>query len=307
MMMRIVIASTALILSIPGLCLGQAAGNAGYGEAGAKGAALRLERAKKVLGEHDLPPSGTSMFVEANVLMNVKADEYVAVFALAHEGETVAQCGEKLDATLKAFTVELEPLGVGGKNLFVDFVAQNKIYGYDVAGNVAREKLKGFELKKNVLIRYQDYNLLDKLLTAAAKVQIYDLVKVDYIVKDAAKIQEKLVEEAARIVKQKASRYEKLLGTKIVPPAQIYAERPAIHYPLKLYDAYVAHESEHVERNFDLRGLTVHTARKTHTFYYNGLDGDGFDEVFNPVLVEPAVQFTLYLKVKYVIEPSKGK
>ena len=36
-------------------------------------------------------------------------------------------------------------------------------------------------------------------------------------------------------------------------------------------------------------------------------DGDGFDKVINPALVEPAVQFTLYLKVKYVIESSQTK
>ena len=30
----------------------------------------------------------------------------------------------------------------------VDFIAQNKIYGFDVTGNIAKEKLVGFDLKK---------------------------------------------------------------------------------------------------------------------------------------------------------------
>ena len=36
----------------------------------------------------DLPPTDVSMFVDANVLMNVKADEYVVVFGISHEGAT---------------------------------------------------------------------------------------------------------------------------------------------------------------------------------------------------------------------------
>ena len=40
---------------------------------------------------------------------------------------------------------------------------------------------------------------------------------------------------------------------------------------------------------------------------FNGLDGDGFDQVINPVVIEPVVQFTLYLKVKYEVEQMKSK
>jgi len=35
------------------------------------------------------------------------------------------------------------------------------------------------------------------------------------------------------------------------------------------------------------------------------LNADGFDHVTNPIVIEPVVQFTLYLKVKYEIEPNK--
>ena len=63
---------------------------------------------------------------------------------------------------------------------FVDFMAQNKIYGFEVAGDIAREKLVGFELKKNVSIHYKDKTLLDKIVVAASRSQIFDLIKVDY-------------------------------------------------------------------------------------------------------------------------------
>ena len=52
---------------------------------------------------------------------------------------------------------------------------------------------------------------------------------------------------------------------------------------------------------------TVHRARKGRTFFFNALTADGFDAVVNPVVLEPVVQFTLYLKLKYEIEGAKGK
>ncbi|CAN5768304.1 hypothetical protein BH23PLA1_BH23PLA1_29460 [soil metagenome] len=227
---------TILVVS-PGLCFGQASGNIAYSQGGGKAKAEMNERNKRVLTEHELPPTDTSMFVEANVLMNVKADEYVAVFGISREGKTPAECGEKMDATIEAFTGELEELGIDGEDLFVDFVAQNRIYGFEITGDIAREQLVGFELKKNVIIPYQDYELLDEIVLAAARVEVFDLSKVDYIVKDTSGVQDRLMEEAARVIKHKASRYEKLLDIKLQPPAQIYAERASIYYPAELYDS----------------------------------------------------------------------
>ena len=117
----------------------------------------------------------------------------------------------------------------------------------------------------------------------------------------------RLMDEAARIVKQKIARYEKLLGIKLQPPAQVYAERPAIHYPTRMYDSYTAQEAEQVSAGYDRQKTITQTARKGRTFFYNGLDGDGFDSVINPVVIEPVVQLTLFLKIKYEVEPVKAR
>ena len=53
--------------------------------------------------------------------------------------------------------------------------------------------------------------------------------------------------------------------------------------------------------------VTVRGARKSQTFFFNGLDANGFDTVLNPVITEPVVQCTLYLKVKYEVEQAKAK
>jgi uncharacterized protein YggE len=291
-----------LILAGQGVSVAQASGNIGYSQSGGNARAEQNERNKRVLAKEDAPPSATSMFVEASVLLNVKADEHVAVFGLAHECATVAECNQKMDATVNGFSEDLKRLGVAPDAIFVDFAAQNKIYAFQLEGNLAKEKLVGFELKKNIAVHYRDKSLLDKLIVTAAASKIFDLIKVDYIVRDPGSIHNRLAEEAARIIKQKMARHEKLLGIKLQPPAQVFAERYSAYFPTEMYDSYTAAESENISQSYDDEKYVVQRARKSRTFFFNPLNADGFDAVVNPIVIEPVVQFTLYLRIKYEVE-----
>jgi uncharacterized protein YggE len=300
--MKRTFASLCFIIACAGVCFAQASGNIGYSQSGGNARAEQNERAKRTLTKEEMPPTGTSMFVEASVLMNVKADEHVAVFGVNQECLTVAECNQKMDATVNEFSNALKGLGLKGNDIFVDFAAQNKIFGFQVEGSIAKERLVGFELKKNVSVHYQDKALLDKLIVAASRSKIFDLIKVDYVVRDTGKVRNRLLEEAAALVKQKASSYEKLLGVKLLPPAQVFAERHSIYYPTEMYDSYTAFESEEMDSDYYRQRYTVQRARKSRTFFFNALNADGFDLVVDPVVIEPVVQFTLYLKVKYEIQ-----
>ncbi len=306
--------STALILALVArVGVAQVGGNVGYGQnqgygqgqPGGRGRADAEVRARRVVPRDEMPPSDTSMFLDASVLMNVKADEFVATFGVAEEAETIEGCQAKMDATIASFTDAVKALGVGADALFVDFAAQTKVYAYKVEGSVAREHLAGFELKKTVAIRYRDKTLIDRLVVAASRSRIYDLVKVDYVVTDLAPIQDRLAGAAAAVVKAKADRHERLLGIKLRAVPQVHAERSTAHYPTGMYDSYTSGETEAVYGGPERSWTTVQNLRKPRTFYFNPLDADGFDRVIDPVILEPVVQFTLYLKLKYEIETRR--
>jgi len=303
-MKRIFVLSLAII-ALHGVCYAQASGNAAYSQSGGSSRARQNERNKHLFQQGEMPPSATSMFLEANVLMNVKADEYVAVFGVLQEGGTVAECNQKMDAVVGGFSSELKQFGIRADDIYVDFAAQNKIYGFQLAGTIAKERLAGFELKKNVSVHYKDKLLLDRLVIAASNSRIFDLIKVDYVVRDTPAIQAKLMSDAAQVIKQKAAMYETLLGIRLQPPVQVFAERPGMYSPAEMYDSYTASESEEMSGDSDRQKYTIQGARKSRTFFFNALSADGFDHVTNPIVIEPVVQFTLYLKVKYEIEPKK--
>ena len=279
--MKRIVSLLLLAAALAGECFAQASGGVGYAQSGSgRARAEANERAKRATPQGEQPPSATSMFVDASVLM---------------------------DATVAEFTAGLRQLGVKAEDVYVDFASQNKIYAYQIAGDVAREKLAGFELKKNVAVHYRDRDLLDKLTVFASRSKIYDLIKVDYIVRDTAAVENRLMEEATKIIEQKSARYQRLLGIRLRPPAQVYAEKPSIYFPTEMYDSYAAYESEEIGEEYYRQKYTVQNARKSRTFFLNALDADGFDTDINPVVIEPVVQFTLYLKVKYEIEQAAGK
>ena len=270
-------------------------GSAAYGnqrgQSGAE-AARAAELAKRNLGSND------GRYVDASVLMNVEADEYVALFGINQEGKTLEEAQRKMDTAIRLFTASLTQLRIAPSDSHVDFVAQNRIYGYDTSEqNVLKEVVVGFEVKKNVAVRYKDKTMLDRLTVAASKAGIFDLVKVDYIVLDQALIRRRLLEEAAKVIKGKIADQETILGIKTGQLSLSVPGSVSAYYPVEMYDSYVAQESE--EMLGYRPNVNIQRARKPRTFYYNPLSPKDFDSVIDPARVEPCVQFTIYVRVKY--------
>src|SRR5438128_9754729 len=242
----------------------QEAGNSVYG------AASRRRTSGVATGDlsaSEPKDSAPASFIEANVLMNVKADAYVAVFALAQESATLLDGNQKMAAQIKEFLASLNSLGVKGNVIFVDFITQNRVYDFTVAENAARETISGFEVKKNIAVCYKDRALLENILAAATKSSIFDLVKVDYVVSDMTSLRDQLLVEASKVIRKKEAAYARLFGLKM-RPSSVYQEKYNAFSPSEMYNSYAAYESGGVYRG----NLPVVAKRKTSTFYFSPLD-----------------------------------
>ncbi|HKX30726.1 MAG TPA: SIMPL domain-containing protein [Blastocatellia bacterium] len=269
----------------------QISGNAVYSEPGRKPAREAVN-----LGASPLPDN-SGLIIPAHVQINVRADEHVAFFGLSQEGRTIQDCNRKLELQIESFTGELKSLGVKAGDVAVDHTTQARTYDYEIAGNVAQEKATGFVVKKTVSVHFKEKEWMDRLLGAAAKANVYDLIKVDYLVNDVAAIRERLLEESARIIREKAGRYEKLLGVKFRSQIQILQETHNATFPTEAYQSYLAYESGRVNDR-----TRVKEARKSETFFFNAQNAGNFDQIINPAAIEPVVQFSLYLQIKYLFD-----
>src|SRR5262245_28730039 len=279
----------------------QTSGNAVYSEANRAEANRRLARGSGALGAISLSDN-SGMIIPAHVQINVKADEYVAVFGLSQEGRTIQDCNQKLNTQIENFTGELKNIGVKDDDIEVDHTTQTRTYDYQVNGNVANAKAVGFMIKKTVSIYLKEQEWLNKLVAASAKSDGYDLIKVDYVVNNTAAVREKLFEESVRIIKEKAGRYDRTLGLKFRSQLQIVQENYNTIYPTESYDSYAAFETGRVSQSVLNDKSRVKEARKSETFFFNAQDAGNFDYIINPVVKEPVVQFSLYLQIKYLFD-----
>jgi len=236
----------------------------------------------------------TYQFLDAKILTSVDTREYLAVFGLAQEAETVQAANKKLQDQVAAFQRGLNALGIRAEDTYVDFITQNRVYDYVVKGSTAREKISGFQIKENFAIRYKDRGLLDQIVPLAAQGGIFDLIKVDYITGDLGLVRAQMIAEAQKILKQKEDTYAKL-GLKLTP-VSVAVENFDTFQPFEAYNSYKAFEAGNVDDNY-----RVVERRKNSTFYFEPLAPGKFDIVLTPIGLGPAVQCTFYLRMKYFV------
>jgi len=235
----------------------------------------------------------TYQFLDAKILTSVDTREYVAVFGLAQEAETVQAANKKLQDQVAIFQRGLSALGVRPEDTYLDFITQNRVYDYVVKGGTAREKVSGFQVKENLAIRFKDHSLLDQIVPMAAQGGIFDLIKVDYITSDLNPVRVQMTAEAQKILKEKEEAYAKL-GLKLTPVS--VTENFDTFQPFEAYNSYKAFESGNVDDNY-----RVVERRKNSTFYFEPLAPGKFDSVLTPMGLEPHVQCTFFLRVKYFV------
>jgi uncharacterized protein YggE len=283
-----------LLFFVNSIGFAQESGNRIYGNQGYSQQAKR----NPTFGSGNLMNGNGNFQIEATVLMNLKPDSFVAVFGVAQEAKDADESNNKLNARIEDFLRSLSGLGIVKTDTYVDFITQNKVYDFEIKGDVAEQILAGFETKKTVAVKYKSRDLFEKILSAATKAQIYDLIKVDYIVSDLEAVKERLFDEALKVVKKKEAKYQNAFGMTLKSFGLI-SEKYDAFYPAERYENYQASESGAVENTSYREGKTFVYLRKSTTFFYEPLNGDAFDRMINPISIEPTVQFTVYLQVQY--------
>lgn len=243
----------------------------------------------------------SSFLVEARIVKNVKADSYVAVFGLSQEATTIGASNNAINERIKKFISSLEKMGIKKTDIYTDLLTQYRVYDFKKTEGNYEEYIKGFELSKNVIIKYDKAEQIEQMLTASSQENIFDLVKVDYIINDISKVYDELFSAAKNVITKKKQQYVDLTDMKLKPTAQIYGENFASFYPADLYKSYKAFTQNYYETYYWLRENDTKRLHKFQTYYYDKINYSGFDKIINPIILEPTIQVALTIQVKYAI------
>ncbi|HAN79124.1 MAG TPA: hypothetical protein DCQ31_15835 [Bacteroidales bacterium] len=248
----------------------------------------------------------TSAIISVRVLKNTPANLYSLTFAIAHQATSVQAAQKAADTQINAFLKGLGTLSVLPKDIYVDYIGVNKIYDYEINGNRAEEKEKGFELKKNVIINLTKPELIEKIIALAAENGIFDLVKADYFDSESEKSHTELFNTAINLVNERKTLYSKGFPDGLPSKYRIVSENFYAISPKVQYNHYTPAETAQIYDSYNDR-LTKIKARKTTTFYFEGKnpsDFDSFSGIENP---EVSIQYVLELSVYFDLKKDKSK
>ena len=250
--------------------------------------------------------------LSVNALMNVKASSYVVLVGVSQAAATIDSCQQMINDRISSFISQLMKSGIKKEDIFVDFVSQVPVFEIAVEKKMFSKKYNeipsGFELKKNIHIAYKKNETLDDIVTLAAKSEIYDIIKVDYVVANMQAVYDSLRDASVKLLNQKTEDYKKL-GVKFNPKFQVMGEDVQSVYPIERYRSYTAYNNSSLQalKKSGVSSASISYQPKQATLYYDKLPYNNYDIVINPNVIEPVAQFTYNLKVRYTYKDDYTK
>ena len=250
-------------------------------------------------------PVNNEIVISVKGLANVKADQYVAIFSITQVGETAEEVNELMD---KRINTSLNMI----KNLkevdsYIDMVSFVPIYQYSVEKKIFSKKTyneipTGFELKKNLHLKFSDASMLNEMISILSKNEIYDLVRVGYFANSMESVKKDLISKAKTALQEKMKNYETLVGETFTNYNKSIGDGFQIKLPTEMYKNYEAYNSSTLALT---KFANVNQASKSATLYYQPILDKEFDFVIHPIVVEPVIQ--VMYEVKMVIKKENNK
>lgn len=242
---------------------------------------------------------GNMLVLEVNAMMNMKADSYLAIFHVTQLGQSAEEADSLMNERIDGVLRRVMEHGIKENDVFTDMLSFIPVYELETTrklfSKTYQEVPAGFEIQKNIHIKFTDARTLDKLVTAAAKEEIYDLVKVDFFVAQQSACYDTLRMFATRLLQQKLANLEKL-GLKVAESHRLAAEKNGAYFPLDRYTTYQSRTQSSL--NSRRKGQLVNDVRKSNTHFYNKVPYGQFDIVLHAEITEPPVQYTYNITIQ---------
>jgi len=256
--------------------------------------------------EHNInvgTPSNLDIVFSAKGLANIKADSFVAIFSITQVGKSTEEVNDLMEKRITQAVTELKLKK--GIETFVDMISFVPVYEFEVEKKTFSKKSyneipKGFELKKNIHIKYSDANQLNELITILSNQEIYDLVRVDYFSSNLDNIKKEMMDKSRTTLQEKIKNYETILGTSFVNTEKRITDGFRVMLPAEMYKSYESFNSSSLNLK---KSANINVADKSPTLYYQPIINKEFDFVINATILEPVIQ--VMYEVKLVINREK--
>ncbi len=265
---------------------------------------------KRILSENKDPrlqinPNSELTF-SVKGIYNAVADDYIAVFTVIQSGKTVEETNHLISSRIKSLRNKISGLNADVE-VFTDAISFVPLYEHIVEKKLFSKRTyneipRGFEQKVNLHIKFKDASISDSIIQYCAQSEIYDLVRIDYIVDNYEEIKDSLRLKAKKIFNKKLAYYQSILNIDLKTKEKMLADGFELYYPLERYFTYQAFSSNRMNIK---RRSNVNSYNKSTSMHYMPIPFKSHDFEMNPGNVEPTVQIIYELKVKFILKDKK--
>ncbi|WNJ18342.1 SIMPL domain-containing protein [Pontibacter sp. G13] len=244
--------------------------------------------------------SGNSIELRVSGLSLVKADRYVAVFNLQQVAETASLVHSLMETRIAGLLHGLKDLAIEDEAVHIDLICLVPKYEFDVQQKVFSKSYNevpvGFEMQQNLSIPFDNPAMLPQILALAAEQEIYDLVKVDYILDDPAKAKAELRKACIASWKEQEALHGEM-GIRLDTLDRRFGDQFQVVVPQERYQTYTAYAQPNLA--VANRKATVQRAEHSSTRFFHAISYKDYDVVLHPELTIPTVAITYNLVVRY--------
>lgn len=240
-------------------------------------------------------------------MANVKAEEYVAIFSITQVAENAEEVNDLIDRRINGSLDRIKTRK--GVETYVDMISFVPVYQYNVEKKTSSKKTynevpAGFELKKNIHIKFTDPSQLNDFISILSKNEIYDLVRVDYFAGNMESVKKELIRKATLALQEKTANLQNLLGENFAGAEKNLNDGFRVTLPTEMYRSYEAYNSSSLALT---KFSNISQAAKSITSYYQPVLDKEFDFVINPVIHEPVIQVMYEIKLNIKRNSGTGK
>lgn len=243
-------------------------------------------------------PKDGEIYINVKGMANVKADQFVALFSVTQTGKTQTEANQIIDERISESlkNIKLQK----NVEVFTDMISFVPVYDYVTEKKIFSKRTyneipKGFEIKKNIHIKFSNPEQLNDFIKTLAQNEIYDLVRVDYYSTKLDEIKKEVATKAKTMLAEKVKSYESISSQTFINDEKTFSEGFIIKLPVEMYKSYEAYNSTSLNL---YRPANVNQVSKNSTIYYQPIFDKDFDFVLNPVVLEPVIQIMYEVKMK---------
>ena len=249
---------------------------------------------------------GNDMVFNISVLYNAAANSHVAIFHINQAGKKVQELDSLMQKRINKFITSAQTLGLKKEDFHLDMIALVPIFEKEkkTFSKTYMQVPKGFEMQKNLHVKFKNPAHLDALFTFAAQNEIYDLIKVEYQVDSTEMALQSMRQRALKVLNTRLNN-AKQMGISLDTCFRTYNEKNYEFYPIDQYMPYKPLAISSIDESETAPASGAITAPvQRNTMFYNQLPSKGFDAVINPSPLQPTIQFAYTLQVRYRLKDT---